>query len=391
MFGAIPDPGGPVSIYGRELQTEYVAKRFFRKRIAMIGFIKRKLYPVASKLLSHAILVEGRLKGAEQSFRCLFVSNSRFTEYLKARIYEEVPVVLRRWRIFIPLLRNFLGKQRDAFDLCVAVIPKGYDPVFRALCDYKCTEFVQQIIDTSGSWEDVRSRFSKTRHQITNRFVEKTGLDYRISHDLQEFDHFYHRMFVPHIQKRYGDLSDIESYEEMKEFFLRGLLLFVTKGNEAVAGALCLVQDGTLVFRRAGVLDGDETHIKVGAQTALYYFQIRYAMDQHLHAVDTMASVSLLNDGVYLHKRGWGAAVYPYGGSHNWVYFFHAGPSQKIARFFADNPLIAHSDQGLAGIVGIADASSVSDETIQDLIRQYRAGGLHGFTVVTPGGTIKVS
>jgi len=358
---------------------------------AMIGFLKQKLYPFASKWIAHAVLVEGRLKGADQPFKCLFVSNSKFTEHLEARMFRDPPVVLRRRRILIPMLRRLLRKQSGTFDLCVAVVPKWYEPVFHDVYDYRCAEFVQQIIDVSGTWDELRSRFSKTRYQITNRFVERTGLDYRVSRDPQDLDLFYHRMFVPHIRKRYGDLSDIESYEEMKKFFENGLLLFVTRDKAAVAGALCRVENGTLIFRRAGVLDGDESHVKIGAQTALYYFQIRYAMDLKLRALDTMASLGFLNDGVYLHKRGWGAAVYPYGGSQNWVYLFNARPSTSMASFFGDNPLIVHKDQGLVGVIGISGVSEASDQRIMDHVRQYRAGGLRGFTVVTPTGTLEVS
>jgi hypothetical protein len=243
-------------------------------------------------------------------------------------MYEAPPLVLQERRIWIPALRKLIQEKANSFDLCVAVLPKAYESTFRGLYDYRGTEAVRQVIDTSGSWEDVRSRFSKKRRQITNEFPEKTGLAYRMSNGLEEFDFFYHRMHVPHIKKRYGELSGIDSYDDMKKFFLKGLLLFVTKGDAAVAGALCLVEDGTLVFRRTGVLDGDETHIEGGAQTALYYFQLKYANEHNLRAVDTMKSAPFLNDGVYKHKRDWGATVLPDDESSDWS-IFNKGPPKN--------------------------------------------------------------
>jgi predicted N-acyltransferase len=135
----------------------------------------------------------------------------------------------------------------------------------------------------------------------------------------------------------------------MKEFFLKGRLLFITKDNEAVAGALSLVDDGTLVFRRTGVLDEDETHIEGGVQLALYYFQIKYANEHKLRAVDSMMSAPFLNDGVHKDKREWGATVLPDNDARTWVYFFRAAPSEKGAHFFEINPTIVHSDKGLRG------------------------------------------
>jgi hypothetical protein len=362
-----------------------------RLGVSLIGLLKQKLYPVTSRFFSRATLVESRLKGTEHPFRCLFVDNSTFTEYLKARMYEEPPVVLRKWRIWIPALKKLILGKAGSFDLCVAVLPRAYESTFRGLYDYKCTETVRQVIDTSGTWEDVRSRFSKTKRQITNRFAEKYGLGYRMSNKLEEFDYFYHRMFAPHIKKRFGELSDIDSYDDMKKFFLKGLLLFVTKGGEAVAGALCLVEDGTLVFRRTGVLDGDETHVEGGAQLALYYFQLKYANENHLRAVDTMMSAPFLNDGVYVNKKEWGASVLPDDESRTWVYFFHAAPSEKMARFFEKNPTIVHSDSGLKGVIGVSNAMDTSTASINDLTRRYQSSGLHGFTLVTRADTFSAS
>lgn len=357
----------------------------------MVSFIRRQLYPVFSKFFSHATLVEGRLKGTEHPFRCLFVDNSSFADNLMARMYETPPVVLQRRRIWIPSLKKLIAVKPGSIDLCVAVLPTAYESTFHGLYDYKCTEAVRQVIDTSGSWEDIKSGFSATKRKKTNRFSERYGLGSRVSEDLKEFDFFYHRMFVPHIKKRFGELSVIDSYHEMKEFFLKGRLLFITKDNEAVAGALSLVEDGTLVFRRTGVLDGDETHIEGGAQLALYYFQIKYANEHNLRAVDSMMSTPFLNDGVYKNKREWGATVLPDNESRTWVYFFHASPSEKIANFFEINPTIVHSDKGLKGVIGISGAMDIPTVSISDITHRYQARGLGGFTVVTSTGAVSAS
>ena len=334
-------------------------------------------------------MVEGILKGARHSFRCLFVDNTDFTGYLKARMYEEPPAALGERRIWIPGFKKLIREKAGSFDLCVAVLPRVYDSIVSGMCDYKGTEAIRQVIDTSGPWEDVRGRFSKKRRQITNEFPEKTGLGYRMSNDPEEFDYFYRRMFVPHIKKRYGELSHIDSYNDMKRFFLKGRLLFVTKGDAPVAGALCLVEDGTLVFRRTGVLDGDETHIEGGAQTALYYFQLKYANEHNLRAVDTMKSAPFLNDGVYKHKRDWGATVLPDDEAENWVYFFTPGSAEKIASFFENNPAIIHSDAGLKGLIGVSGATDPSTVSMNDLTRRYQSSGLKGFTILTRAGAFE--
>lgn len=349
----------------------------------VLKFVKQAVYPAASMFFSHATLVDGCLKGSTEPFRCLFVDNTPFGEYVKGRMYEPAPRELEKRRILIPALKRLLRQKPSAFDLCLAVLPKPYDRLFRGLYDYRTTDGVRQVIDTSGTWDGMRTLFAKKKRQISNGFEEKFGLGCRISRDPQDFEHFYHRMFVPHIVRRYGELASIDAYGEMRKFFERGLLVLVTKREVAVAGALSLIEDGVLRFRRTGVLDGDENIVEGGAQTALYYFQLRYANANGLRAVDTMISAPFLNDGVFRHKKEWGAAVLPDDDASTWVYLFNAHPSGSIARFFENNPMIVHGRGGLEGVVGAPGADHDADAAIETLVRRYRADGLQGFRVVT--------
>lgn len=356
----------------------------------MINIIKQVLSPVASKLFSRARLMDGQLKGTDVPFRCLFIGNSDFTKYLKIRMYEDKPVVRKNYRLWLPSLKSRILKNEDAFDLCVAVLPAEYETTFKGLYDYKSTELVRQVIDTSGTWEEVRSNLSRRKRTIVNNIPNKYGFEYRVSNDIRDFEIFYHRMFLPHISKRFGDLSEIEPYEEMKEYFLKGFLLLVTKNGEALAGSLCHIEDGVLLFRRVGVLDGDDTHIEGGAQMALYYFQLKYAQENALRAVDMMMSAPFLNDGVYRNKREWGATVFPEDEGRR-VFFFTAGPPDKLARFFENNPAIVHTDDGLKGVVGLPDAADIPTEMIDAVTRKYQTRGLTGFLIQTNTGILNVS
>ena len=355
----------------------------------MIGTIRRIAYATATQHLSRLSVVEGRLKGTDVPFRCLFVSTSDFTESLKKRLYEEPPAVVASSRIWLRQARKRIEERLGSVDLCVAVLPKGLQPAFEGFYDFRTTEVVRQVIDTSGTWDEIRGRFSNNKRRIANKFADRYGLAYRISNDLADFDLFYHRMFVPHIRKRFGDLADIESYEDMKAHFHRGHLVFITKGDTSVAGALSLVENGAIVFRRTGVLDGDESHVEGGAQTALYYFQLKYASDNHLKAVDTMLSDPFLNDGVYQHKREWGARVLPDAEATRWVYFVQARPSEKMARAFERIPLVYYSENGLGGLIGVPEAADASDPAVGKTVYRYKSDGIQDFTVMTPTGTFR--
>ena len=354
----------------------------------MVKFIKKILYSVISKYFPHTLLIEGVLRGTEYPFRCLLVANSSYFEYLKARTFSDSPTVIRKSRIWIPLLRKRILTNADSFDLCIAVLPMASEPTYRGLYEYKCTKYVNQTIDTTGSLDEIKSKFSKQLRNKINKLQKNYRLDYRISNSLKDFDHFYHRMHVPFIKKRHGDLALIYSYNKLKNSFLKGGLLFVMKDNVEVAGSLFKIEDKTCVGYRLGVLDGDESHIDV--LKAIYYYQIKVAKENGMSSVDLKGSEPFLNDGVYQHKRQWGPTVLPRYEENSWVYFFNAKPSEKLAKFFEINPLIADTDQGLIGIIGIADEADVFAETIDKLTRQNRARGIQGFTMITQTKTLNV-
>lgn len=350
----------------------------------LLNIIKSSIHPLTTQYISHATLVEGVLRNHDHVFRCLFVDNSTFMNYLTARTYAEGPRVIRQRRVWIPSVDKMMTGTGGDFDLGIAVLPKRYDARFKDICDFKGDESVGQIIDISNTLEEIKKNFHQKKRQISNNIIQKSGLTYRISNDLKDFDLFYYQMFLPLIQKKHGDIASIESYEKMKPFFLRGFLLLVLSGEQAIAGALCLVKDNMLIFRRSGVLNGDDAYIKNGAQHALYLFNIMHAKELGLKLVDTMKSTFVMNDGVYRTKREWGAAVYPDDESECWIYFFIPRYTNKIAAFFEANPVIIHTKDGLNGLVGVSDVSGQIGENNKELYKKYFAPGLKNLFVLSP-------
>jgi hypothetical protein len=349
----------------------------------LVGNIRGSFYSKVSQYLSRAALVEGDLKNTGSSFRCLFVGHSRFANYLMQKMYAQPPHVLQRRIIWIPALKKIIKKSHNDFDMCVAVLPSRYEKTFEGLYEFKSQRYVRQIIDTSGSWEEIIQRFNKRKRQYTNNLPSKYNLWFRISHDLNDFDFFYHQMHITHIKKKYRDLSDIDSYDDMKAYFLKGFLLFVTKGDQTVAGALCLIQGRTLIYRRSGFLAEDEHQFKDNIQTILYYFVLLFAKNKNLAKVDTMKSSSFLNDGVYRHKREWGAVVHQDDESDSWVYFFPRKHSVNVVDFFKHNPLIIFTDSGLCSLLGWDNTMEFSSGNKEELIKRYYSPGIDKIMLLT--------
>jgi hypothetical protein len=203
---------------------------------------------------------------------------------------------------------------------------------------------------------------------------------------MDDFDLFYHRMHLPHIKSQFGDYAEIDSYEDMRKYFLKGFLLFVGMDGLKIAGGLCLIENGTLFFRRTGVLDGDEGYRRRGAQFALYYFIIRYAWEHGLEKVDTMKSDPFLNDGVYRTKREWGASVYPDDEAKATVLYFIPRYTTEIAYFFEHNPVVILGEDGLFGLTGCNEMCKHAMLNKQELSKKYYSPGLKGLITLASNG-----
>ncbi len=341
--------------------------------------IKCWIYPAASRYFSRATLVGG----AGQSRR-LFVDNSLFTKCLMAEAYKGPVHIAREWKIWIPALKRII-QQPNKIDLCIAVLPQKYETEFRGLYTFRGQEYVRQVINTSGTWDEIRKRFHKNKKQVSNSLAKKYS--YRVSTDMKDFEFYYRRMHLPHTRKQFGYLANITSYEDMRKMFLSGSILLILDGGRPVAGALCSVKDRVLLFHRTGVLDGDATHVRNGAQMALYYFLLIFAKDRNFEKVDALKSRPFLNGGVYKTKREWGAEVCPDDESQSRVYFFIPRYTQAVVRFFQDNPVIIHTKGGLKGVVGVTDGAGLSEETGKALAKHFSAPGLKGLLLLSPSST----
>lgn|GEM_PF-578688 len=358
------------------------ARRMNNDGTNLIRKLKHKAYPMVSRYCIRATLVEGRLKKAGERFRCMFVENNNLMAYMLPRMYEEVPRVLKKWRIWTPLLRRFVDACSRSVDMCVAVLPLRHHPEFVESAKFKSQMLVRSFIDTSGGSEEVRRQLRDNKRRFYNKMEKNPTFTCRISQDLKDFDLFYYKMHVPHIQKRFEGLADLDAYEGMKEFFLKGFLLMIEEGDTAVAGVLCTIEKDTLFFRRTGILNGDEEYIRRGAPSAKYYFTLKYALDHGISKVDLMRSRPFFNDGVYNTKRKWGARVYPDDESGSWVFFFIPECSRRVATLFETNPLVVFKEDRMYGLVGWNNEDGPSAKDEGELVQKYYSPGLDGLMLL---------
>ncbi|MHB8109873.1 MAG: GNAT family protein [Syntrophorhabdaceae bacterium] len=348
----------------------------------VVSKLKYKVYPRACQYCSHATLVEGRLKNTDEIFRCLFIENDNFMSYMIPRMYRESPVIIKKWRTWIPSLEKTLDSHSKKIDMAIAVLPLKYEDELDRSAHFKSQTLICSAIDTSGTWDDIKSRFQHNKRQFSNKMDKKPMFNCRISRHPADLDFFYNEMYAPHIQKRFDELAFVESYGQMQSHFLHGFLLFVREEYKDIAGVLCEIQNQTLFARNTGILNGDEEYIKRGAASAEYYFTLKYALEHGISKVDLLRSRPFFNDGVYSTKRKWGATVYPDTQSKSWVYFFVPKYSGKVTRFFENNPVMCCKEDKMYAVVGWPSADLPSPKDAMKVGDKYYSPGLEGLMLV---------
>jgi hypothetical protein len=307
--------------------------------------------------------------------QCLLVGGHLFSEYLLSLpCFAGSPVSRSRMRI------DAIGARGEpssaSVDLCIAALPIEY-PLPVGSWRFRQQEFVRQVIDLSPTAPPNRRLASKMKE--TQRRIRRYGLTSEVSRDAADFAFFYERMFLPHTRTQFGAHADIESQEEMQTYFRRGFVVFVAKDGVRLVGSLCFVQDGVLVYRRSGVLDGDRAHLSTGAQAAGYYYFLTLAQEMGCGAVDLMNSRPFPSDGVYRFKRDWGASVQAEDRPERGVFHLHLGDRRGLVRFYAENPAIVLLDEGLAVVVGIPGGGDVDAAALYE---RFYSPGLGGALVL---------
>ncbi|MDD2852265.1 MAG: GNAT family N-acetyltransferase [Desulfuromonadaceae bacterium] len=282
-------------------------------------------------------------------------------------------------------MKRLLDSRGFDADICFANVSLRHAPLFHDSATYTMQTRVNQKLDIETV--DANKRF-RDRKRAVNSTIRKYGLTCRVTHSQEDFDFFYHRMAKPLINK-FGDAAMEATYDDLKLFFEKGILLLVLYEGEPISGVLCYEDKGTFVAYRSGLRDGDPSYLKMGAMSAWYYYLMEYAREQGYQKVDFMNSLPFLNNGVYLTKQHWGAKTGAFEGATSRVYLFNRGSSKKFARIIDTIPLIIHTRNGIEGVISLPDDIELTPELEQKLSSQYGAPGLYGLQILRSTGTME--
>jgi hypothetical protein len=154
--------------------------------------------------------------------------------------------------------------------------------------------------------------YRKRRRKIEDNFgrkVRKYQYSFRLVQDASAVEIFYERYYLPHITARFGKAVHARSVGELQRAAKRGFLGQVLCHDRWIAGVICIACKDELSARAFGHLPDNEYPLRLGGLSAAYYYLIQYAAQHSLASVDLMRSRPNAADGVYCHKKRWGAVA----------------------------------------------------------------------------------
>ncbi len=361
---------------------------WIRVRVGTPPFVQHAVVPVLHqakeivRLLTrpHLPVYELQGQGQDGPLMVTYVGLEFAKPFLKSILFSEDPAEQQVGRI--PFWRHSELADPSPSDI---VIVHAAEHVIRQLPRQDALvlpHYVHHILDVRGDWQDVRLRFHRTvrRHEL--RLVRKYGYEYDVNHDPQDFETFYHQMYVPTMDERHDELSTPLPIDEVYQYFRHGYLFRVMRDGNWVSGGICHPALEMLSFDVMGVADADMQLIREGAASTLYYAVTHWANQQGYEGVNFLGTGPYLGDGNFQYKRKWGMAIHVPPHLHRQIWIKVRRITPAVSRFLKENPLIVVDENGkLHGLVIVDDAHSISADTREEWEKEYATPGLSSLLI----------
>ncbi len=249
---------------------------------------------------------------------------------------------------------------------------------------------VELMLDVQGDWQDVRRRLHRSVRFHDLRLIRKYGYEHETSHSDQDFELFYHDMYLPSMKVRHAELASPESFREAYQYFRHGWLFLVKRDGNYVSGGLCQARQGVVNFKLTGVIKADEQLMHEGAQAAVYYAVIHWANQEGYETVNFEGCRSYVGTGLFQYKRKWGSAVNlpPHQHKQIWIKVLRNTPA--VFRFLRDNPCIIFDEKGkLQALIVTEDPAGVTPEIEATWRKKYETPGLNGLLILSMADLLK--
>jgi hypothetical protein len=161
----------------------------------------------------------------------------------------------------------------------------------------------------------------------------------------EAWDEFYRTMLLPQALARFGDAAWLPSRRFLKELAAKGVLHFLSRERERIAGGITVRHGDTLWMPLLGIRGGDQALLQQGATVALFFKIFEWARAQGCRRIDFGRTSSFVKEGVHRNKSKWGLIPAPEPLAH--LLAMRIGSAPALRRAFAAQPVLMEGSAGL--------------------------------------------
>jgi len=243
--------------------------------------------------------------------------------------------------------------------------------------------WVPQKLILADQWEDVIKSFPKNTRKKLRRIL-KNEYQFYTAHTDNQFNYFYHAMYVPYTQTRFGNAAVIYPQDHIKQILRQGEILFLFRNDRVLLGSLIKYEHDRLLSICVAAADDLQPAMFKGAMEAMYYFCILSAFEKGCRVVDFLGSRPLLDHGAFRYKRKWGTYIDKFYRPVADIYFKTLHLNTGVKSFLAYNPFIMKTSKGFRGRILLN--APVSNRDIKSCAKRYQTKGLNGIDIFCTSG-----
>ena len=212
------------------------------------------------------------------------------------------PIFLgRRWFWEMPdLIKSY------NLDMVIAEISPIALNYFQKYNGYIVPEWATMKINIDRPMSEI-CKDSVTDFSNVTRRIRKYNLTYEILTDIESFNYFNDKIYVPFITKRHREEAWIDDLTKIWKLSPAPVLMAIREDGVIVGGSLIRKSGDSLSLMRLGLLDGNEEYLHHGVIGALYYFGILEGKKMGCQYFDVGGTRPFLTDGLTKYKMGLGA------------------------------------------------------------------------------------
>lgn len=265
----------------------------------------RNKRPADDKLLiAHAV---GSSRRIADEFSAVYAGNGANRDWCFSTVFEQFEITQSRAYESTEGLAVALGAQSlnsalvFAEGLSITALQANIGQVVTI------PAWVRQRLCIRNSWQTQIAELKRGTRQELTRFLRKHQYTCEATHQQEDFEYFFDKLYRPYVLKRHGESGIMVSRERFMRECRRGVVLQLFHNGEIVAAAVLRRIVNTMAILWSGSAQESDAQQIHGVTDALDYFSLLYASAKKCRWLDFGRSRPSLNDGVLRYKRKWGA------------------------------------------------------------------------------------